>query len=65
VQALLDLYGLADDIDPDRQYASNRAALAGLSAFEAVEMFFGLGSIVWFVGVGVALRRTSDVAVAS
>lgn len=25
--------------------------------FEAVEMVFGLGSIVWFVGVGVALLR--------
>lgn len=26
--------------------------------FEAVEMVFGLGSIVWFVGIGVSLRRT-------
>lgn len=32
VQALLDLYGLADDIGADRQYASNRAALAAYLA---------------------------------
>lgn len=32
VQALLDLYGLADDIGSDRQYASNRAALAAYLA---------------------------------
>ena len=32
VRALLDLYGLADDISPDRQYASNRAALAAYLA---------------------------------
>lgn len=25
--------------------------------FEAVEMGFGLGSIVWFIGVGVSLPR--------
>jgi hypothetical protein len=34
-------------------------AAAGLvtvvPAFEAVEMVFGLGSIIWFIGVGVAL----------
>ena len=30
-------------------------------AFEVVEMVFGLGSIVWFVGVGVALIRTRGV----
>ncbi len=41
-------------------------AVAGLITvvpdFEAVEMVFGLGSIVWFVGVGIALRRNSQVA---
>ena len=41
-------------------------AVAGLVTvvpdFEAVEMLFGLGSIIWFVGVGVALRRDSQVA---
>ena len=39
-------------------------AVAGLVTvvpdFEAVEMVFGLGSIVWFIGVGIALRRTSN-----
>lgn len=28
--------------------------------FESVEMVFGLGSIVWFVGVGIALLRSGD-----
>jgi uncharacterized membrane protein YidH (DUF202 family) len=28
--------------------------------FESVEMVFGLGSIVWFVGAGVALLRSGD-----
>ena len=41
-------------------------AVAGLitvvPAFEAVEMVFGLGSIVWFVGVGVALVRGGEIA---
>ncbi len=36
-------------------------AVAGLATvvpdFEAVEMVFGLGSIVWFIGVGVTLLR--------
>ena len=36
-------------------------ALAGLITvvpdFEAIEMVFGLGSIVWFIGVGVTLLR--------
>lgn len=36
-------------------------AVAGLftvvPAFEAAEMVFGLGSIIWFIGVGVALLR--------
>lgn len=27
--------------------------------FEAVEMVFGLGSIVWFVGIGIVLRRST------
>mgnify|MGYP000686983171 CR=1 FL=1 len=44
-------------------------AVAGLvtvvPALEAVEMVFGLGSIVWFVAIGIALRRTSNTAVAS
>ena len=44
-------------------------AIAGLVTvvpdFEAVEMVFGLGSIVWFIGVGIALRRTSTTALAS
>ena len=39
-------------------------AVAGLltvvPAFEAVEMVFGLGSIVWFVGIGVTLLREND-----
>ena len=39
-------------------------AIAGLvtvvPAFEVVEMVFGLGSIVWFVGAGVALLRSVD-----
>lgn len=29
-------------------------------AFEAVEMVFGLGSIIWFVGIGVALLRPAQ-----
>ena len=44
-------------------------AVAGLITvvpdFEAVEMVFGLGSIVWFIGVGVTLlrdRRNAEVA---
>ena len=40
------------------------AAIAGLAtvvpAAEAVEMVFGLGSIVWFVGIGVTLLRLPD-----
>lgn len=44
-------------------------AVAGLltviPAFEAIEMVFGLGSIVWFIGVGVALLRTDEPGVAS
>lgn len=28
--------------------------------FEAVEMIFGLGSIVWFIGTGIALLRSDD-----
>lgn len=39
------------------------AAVAGVVTvvpdFEAVEMVFGLGSIVWFVGVGIVLRRST------
>jgi hypothetical protein len=39
-------------------------AVAGLitvvPGFEAIEMVFGLGSIVWFIGVGVALLRDRD-----
>lgn len=39
------------------------AAVAGvltvIPAFEAIEMVFGLGSIVWFVGVGVTLLRAT------
>jgi hypothetical protein len=39
-------------------------AIAGLitvvPAFEAVEMVFGLGSIVWFIGAGVTLLRRDD-----
>ena len=41
-------------------------AIAGLvtvvPAFEAVEMVFGVGSIVWFIGAGVALLRRDDQA---
>ena len=33
--------------------------------FEAVEMVFGLGSIVWFVGVGIVLRRSTTMTVGS
>ncbi|WP_436794665.1 DUF4386 family protein [Actinospongicola halichondriae] len=33
--------------------------------FEAVEMVFGLGSIIWFVGVGIMLRHTASSPVAS
>lgn len=29
-------------------------------AFEVVEMVFGLGSIIWFVGIGIALIRSHD-----
>jgi hypothetical protein len=36
-------------------------AVAGLMTvvpdFEAIEMVFGLGSIIWFIGVGVTLLR--------
>ncbi len=39
-------------------------AVAGLAtvipAFEAIEMVFGLGSIIWFIGIGIALIRTHD-----
>lgn len=39
-------------------------AVAGLAtvipAFEAIEMVFGLGSIIWFVGIGIALIRNHD-----
>jgi hypothetical protein len=39
-------------------------AIAGLvtvvPAFEVVEMVFGLGSIVWFVGIGISLIRSDD-----
>jgi len=39
-------------------------AIAGVvtvvPAFEVVEMIFGLGSIVWFIGIGIALVRTKD-----
>ncbi len=39
-------------------------AIAGLVTvvpqFEAVEMVFGLGSIVWFIGAGIALLRRDD-----
>jgi hypothetical protein len=39
-------------------------AIAGLATvaprFEAVEMVFGLGSIVWFIGVGIVLLRGDD-----
>ncbi|MDW3214724.1 MAG: hypothetical protein R8G01_12040 [Ilumatobacteraceae bacterium] len=41
-------------------------AVAGLftvvPAFEAIEMVFGLGSIVWFVGAGIALLRSDETA---
>lgn len=44
-------------------------AVAGLITivpdFEAIEMAFGLGSIIWFIGVGIALRRSGSAAVAS
>jgi hypothetical protein len=45
-------------------------AIAGLVTvvpqFEVVEMVFGLGSIVWFIGVGIALlRRNEDVGALS
>ncbi len=33
--------------------------------FEAIEMVFGLGSIVWFVGVGVTLLRDRDTSEAA
>ena len=39
-------------------------AVAGMftvvPAFEAIEMVFGLGSIVWFIGAGVTLLRNRD-----
>ncbi len=39
-------------------------AVAGLAtvipAFETIEMVFGLGSIIWFVGIGIALIRTNN-----
>lgn len=39
-------------------------AVAGLAtvipAFETIEMVFGLGSIIWFVGIGIALIRNHD-----
>ncbi|MGI9612771.1 MAG: DUF4386 family protein, partial [Acidimicrobiales bacterium] len=39
-------------------------ALAGVMTvvptFEAIEMVFGLGSIVWFVGAGVTLLSTAS-----
>lgn len=39
-------------------------AIAGLvtvvPAFEAVEMVFGVGSIVWFIGAGIVLLRRDD-----
>ena len=34
--------------------------VTGVPAFEVVEMVFGLGSIVWFVGAGIALLRRDD-----
>ena len=41
-------------------------AVAGLltviPAFEAIEMVFGLGSIVWFIGIGAALLRSGRTA---
>ena len=41
-------------------------AIAGLvtvvPAFEVVEMVFGLGSIVWFIGAGITLLRTNEQA---
>ena len=41
-------------------------AVAGLltviPAFEAIEMVFGLGSIVWFIGIGAALLRSGKIA---
>ncbi len=44
-------------------------AIAGLvtvvPAFEAVEMVFGLGSIAWFIGAGIALLHRDDQAGAS
>lgn len=44
-------------------------ALAGVVTmvpdFEAAEMVFGLGSIVWFIGVGIVLRRSKRVAMTS
>ncbi|MEL6890134.1 MAG: hypothetical protein AAFP84_00945 [Actinomycetota bacterium] len=35
-------------------------AITVVPAFEAIEMVFGLGSIVWFVGTGVTLLRDRD-----
>ena len=34
-------------------------------AFEAIEMVFGLGSIVWFIGAGVTLLRNPELAEAT
>ncbi|MFK7920001.1 MAG: hypothetical protein AB8G14_18140 [Ilumatobacter sp.] len=40
------------------------SAIAGvltvIPAFEAIEMVFGLGSIVWFIGIGIALIKDND-----
>lgn len=44
-------------------------AAAGLvtvvPAFEAVEMVFGVGSIIWFIGIGIALLRRNDESASS
>ena len=41
-------------------------AIAGVvtvvPAFEVVEMVFGLGSIIWFIGAGITLVRDDDQA---
>ncbi len=41
-------------------------AVAGLltvvPAFEAIEMVFGLGSIIWFIGIGITLLRSGGTA---
>ena len=36
-----------------------------IPAFEAIEMVFGLGSIVWFIGAGVTLLRHRELAEAT